>query len=61
MLKVMLVDEYPDRAASVCGALIRAGCEVVSTLTSAIELDDRVRECSQDLIDRYRLPIARRD
>ena len=50
VLKVMLVDEDPDRAASVRGALIRAGCEVVSTLTTAIELYDRVSECSPDVI-----------
>lgn len=50
VLKVMLVDEYPDRAANVREALTRAGCEVVSTLTSAIELYDRVRESSPDVI-----------
>jgi two-component system, response regulator / RNA-binding antiterminator len=50
LLKVMLVDEDPDRAASVREALSRAGCEVVSTLTSAIELYDRVSESSPDVI-----------
>lgn len=50
VLKVMLVDEDPDRAASVREALTRAGCEVVSTLTSAIELYDRVSESSPDVI-----------
>ena len=50
VLKVMLVDEDPDRAASVREALTRAGCEVISTLTSAIELYDRVREAAPDVI-----------
>jgi two-component system, response regulator / RNA-binding antiterminator len=50
VLKVMLVDEDPDRAANVREALTRAGCEVISTLTSAIELYDRVSESSPDVI-----------
>ena len=50
VLKVLLVDEDPDRAASVREALTRAGCEVISTLTSAIELYDRVSESSPDVI-----------
>jgi two-component system, response regulator / RNA-binding antiterminator len=50
VLKVMLVDEDPDRAADVREALTRAGCKVVSTLTSAMELYDRVSESSPDVI-----------
>jgi two-component system, response regulator / RNA-binding antiterminator len=50
VLKVMLVDDLPDRAASVRAALVAGGCEVVSTLNSPVELYDRVRECAPDVI-----------
>ena len=49
-LKVLLVDEDPDRAASVRGALVAGGCEVVTTLSSALELYDRVAEYKPDVI-----------
>lgn len=49
-LKVLLVDEDPDRAASVREALVTGGCEVLTTLSSALELYDRVAEYAPDVI-----------
>ena len=49
-LKVLLVDEDPDRAASVRQALVAGGYEVITTLSSAIELYDRVAEYAPDVI-----------
>lgn len=49
-LKVLLVDEDPDRAASVREALVAGGYEVITTLSSALELYDRVAEYSPDVI-----------
>ncbi len=49
-LKVLLVDEDPDRAASVRDALVDGGCEVITTLSSAIELYERVAEYAPDVI-----------
>ena len=49
-LKVLLVDEDPDRAASVREALVAGGCEVITTLSSALELYDRVAEYAPDVI-----------
>ncbi len=49
-LKVLLVDEDPDRAASVREALVADGCEVLITLSSAIELYERVAEYAPDVI-----------
>jgi response regulator NasT len=49
-LKVLLVDEDPDRAASVRNALVIAGYSVITTLSSAIELYERVAEHSPDVI-----------
>lgn len=49
-LKVLLVDEDPDRAVSVSRALVAGGCEVVTTLSSALELYDRVAEYKPDII-----------
>jgi len=48
-LKVMLVDEDPDRAADV-PALIASGCEVISLLASPLEIYDAVRTRSPDVI-----------
>jgi two-component system, response regulator / RNA-binding antiterminator len=50
VLKIMLVDEDPDRAASVRAALVDAGYQVISTLTSALALYERVEEQSPDVI-----------
>jgi two-component system, response regulator / RNA-binding antiterminator len=50
MLKVMLVDEDPDRAAHVREALVANGCKVMCTLTSPLELYDRVAENAPDII-----------
>ena len=49
-LKVMLVDEDPDRAADVRAALIASGCEVISLLASPLEIYDAVRTRSPDVI-----------
>ena len=49
-LKVMLVDEDPDRAAGVRAALEANGCEVVSRLASPMEIYDAVVACSPDVI-----------
>jgi response regulator NasT len=49
-LKVMLVDEDPDRAASVRAALEANGCEVVSRLASPMEIYDAVAASSPDVI-----------
>ena len=49
-LKVMLVDEDPDRAASVRAALIASGCEVISLLASPLEIYDAVKTSSPDVI-----------
>jgi two-component system, response regulator / RNA-binding antiterminator len=50
MIKVMLVDEDTDRAASVRSALVDAGYNVVSTLTTPVELYRRVEEHQPDVI-----------
>lgn len=49
-LKVLLVDEDLDRAASVRGALVAGGYKVITTLSSALELYDRVAEYKPDVI-----------
>jgi len=49
-LKIVLVDDDPDRAASVRGALVRADCEVVSLLATPIELYRAVAEVKPDVI-----------
>ena len=49
-LKVMLVDEDPDRAADVRAALIASGCEVISLLASPLEIYDAVKMTSPDVI-----------
>ncbi|MBI3714397.1 MAG: ANTAR domain-containing protein [Betaproteobacteria bacterium] len=49
-LKIVLVDDDPDRAASVRGALARGDCEVVSLLATPIELYRAVAELKPDVI-----------
>ncbi|MEO8102413.1 MAG: ANTAR domain-containing protein [Betaproteobacteria bacterium] len=49
-LKVMLVDEDPDRAADVRAALLACGCEVISLLASPLEIYDAVKTTSPDVI-----------
>ena len=49
-LKVMLVDENPDRAADVRAALVASGCEVISLLASPLEIYDAVKITSPDVI-----------
>ena len=49
-LKVMLVDENPDRAADVRAALVASGCEVISLLASSLEIYDAVKITSPDVI-----------
>ena len=49
-LKVMLVDEDPDRAADMRAALEANGCEVVSHLPSPLEIYDAVAANSPDVI-----------
>ena len=49
-LKVMLVDEDPDRAADVRAALVSSGCEVISLLASPLEIYDAVKTTSPDVI-----------
>lgn len=50
VLKVLLVDDHPDRAAGVRGALAASGCEVVCALESSVELHEQVRVCAPDVI-----------
>jgi response regulator NasT len=49
-LKVMLVDEDPDRAADVRAALVASGCEVISLLASPLEIYNAVKTSSPDVI-----------
>ena len=49
-LKVMLVDEDPDRAADVRAALNACGCDVISLLASSLEIYDAVKITSPDVI-----------
>ena len=49
-LKVMLVDEDPDRAADVRSALEANGCKVVSLLASPLEIYDAVAASNPDVI-----------
>ncbi|MEP7157199.1 MAG: ANTAR domain-containing protein [Betaproteobacteria bacterium] len=49
-LKVMLVDEDPDRAAGMRAALTASGCEVISLLASPLEIYDAVKTSSPDVI-----------
>lgn len=49
-LKVMLVDENPDRAADVRAALVASGCEVISLLASSLEIYDAVKITSPVVI-----------
>ncbi len=49
-LKIMLVDEDPDRAADVRAALVGCGCEVISLLASPLEIYDAVKTASPDVI-----------
>lgn len=50
VLKVLLVDDQPDRAARVREALAGGGHEVVSTLDCSLELYERVNESAPDVI-----------
>jgi len=49
-MKVMLVDEDPDRAADVRAALVACGCEVISLLATPLEIYDAVKTMSPDVI-----------
>ena len=49
-LKVMLVDEDPDRAADLRAALAACDCEVISLLASPVEIYDAVKTSSPDVI-----------
>lgn len=49
-LKILLVDEDPDRAASLREALGALGHEVLSSFTSPRDLYDKVRDHAPDLI-----------
>jgi two-component system, response regulator / RNA-binding antiterminator len=49
-LKVLLIDEDPDRAATLKDALVAAGYDVVSSFSSPVDLYDRVTEHAPDLI-----------
>ena len=49
-LKVMLVDDDPDRAANVRAALETNGCVVVSLLASPLEIYDAVVDIAPDVI-----------
>ena len=49
-LKVMLVDEDPDRAAGVRAALLASGCDVISLLASPLEIYAAVKTSSPDVI-----------
>lgn len=49
-LKVMLVDDDPERVRTLQLALARAGCEVVAHMESAIDLHRRVSEIKPDVI-----------
>jgi response regulator NasT len=49
-LKVLLIDEDPDRAAVLREALVADGYAVVSTFTSPVDLYDRVKDDAPDLI-----------
>lgn len=49
-LKILLIDEDPDRAASVRDALVDAGHKVVSSYASPVDLYDRVKVHAPDLI-----------
>lgn len=50
MLKVMLVDDDPERVQTLQQALARTGCEVVAHVESAIDLHRRVSEVKPDVI-----------
>ena len=49
-LKILLVDEDPDRAASVREALSANDFDVIATLSSPVELYERVAEAQPDVI-----------
>lgn len=49
-LKVLLIDEDPDRAATLREALVAAGHDVVSSFSSPVDLYDRVKDHAPDLI-----------
>jgi response regulator NasT len=49
-LKILLVDEDPDRAASLREALSALGYEVLSSFTAPVDLYDKVRDHAPDLI-----------
>ena len=49
-LRVLLVDEDPERAATLRAALQAAGYEVVAEARSAVELIGRVKAVKPDVI-----------
>ena len=49
-LKVLLIDEDPDRAVTLREALVAAGYDVVSSFSSPVDLYDRVKDHAPDLI-----------
>ena len=49
-LKVLLIDEDPDRAATLREALVAVGYDVVSSFSSPVDLYDRVKDHAPDLI-----------
>lgn len=49
-LKVLLIDEDPDRAATLREALVAGGYDVVSSFSSPVDLYDKVKNHAPDLI-----------
>jgi two-component system, response regulator / RNA-binding antiterminator len=49
-LKVLLIDEDPDRAATLREALVASGYDVVSSFSSPVDLYDQVKDHEPDLI-----------
>ncbi|MFZ2269184.1 MAG: ANTAR domain-containing protein [Azonexus sp.] len=50
MLRILVIDESQSRAAELCAGLIRAGHQVAAVLSSALDLNARIREIKPDVI-----------
>lgn len=50
MLKILLIDERQERAADICGGLVKAGHQVAAVLSSADDLAGEVARIKPDVI-----------
>lgn len=50
MARILVIDEYKQRAVDICTGLIQAGHQVAAVLPSSLELLERIEEIKPDII-----------